>query len=513
MIADSYDASEYWEVTGNYYGVEARGVSPASVTILDRVRPGNFIVENTLNVDGVIASAGDYVVICRPNEKAYIYKNFAKGVGIRTSLLLEELPWIDEVAMLYDEKNQYIIMLMRRAVLNGNELVMYWFKSDLPLPSASRDLNRHRWTQVRSFNKLSFFATMALESTYKVFVATMITEVKRTAVINIIILNKDYSGLVTINKQIIDGKSIMEDIFLNKDRSWILIKQRGSAMMIHKVEAKRAEGLLYSHTEIHTPFEGTAIIGIYCTRMGMPFCVFESHGRYYLTEGEFFQGRVDKIPGYKTAAWTTSNNYVVLMIKNIHTQSTDKIVRKLVYFRRGFKGIYGVEELPTLNDWSLGDYQNNGFALLENGDDAILLKVKSMRPDQTDSNQPSLHTLITKKISITVTQQALQNQDASLVFKGSVPTEELPRGLFVDPGIYPPKQPDQPSESHTLLLIVMIVIVIVAAAGGYYAFMTYKKKKAKEDETKDTFYYLNQGKDNDASVDDSRNRITSEVVL
>ena len=473
-----FDFSTYCEFQGNYFGIELRGVNKDQAELRDRLRETGPKISSEFAVMPLVATAGPFVVMARLNSKMVLIKNYLQD-GSRSKLTLDELEAVDEIGMVEDSASNTLLIMARRETLQGNDFVLYWVKTDTAFPSSSSSLGFYKWSHVGSFIRLNFFSTIALEGSHHHYIGSLMNEARRAVLVFTFIFDKPYSQLLMINSQIIENKHILEDVFLNRDKSWVLIKQRGSTMTIAKADRKQGDSLLIAYNEVYKPFQDAAIIAAYCTKIGNSFCIYESASRFYFTEGEDLKGSFEKIPGYRTVGWTINNNFIGLLLKSLHVGMDETITRRIAVFKRGYIGVYLLYKLEgAVDDRILGENLNNAFALLETPDGAVILVTDRLKPTNTQLTQASSVNLpmVSNKIELMIHDSSLSAEHIKLVFKSENPQNEFVRGLFVDPGIYPPS--DDQSKSNTWLWVLIVLgVLVVAGVGGFLIYMYCTKWK------------------------------------
>ena len=479
----TFDLSGYATFEGNYNGLEIRGVGADKIEVKDRIRQNAIsIPKELLSGSNQVVAAGDYVAVSKPGNKMVLYYKFFEDAN-RKYLTLDELPSVCEASMIEDKTKTFIILILRRTTLNGNDLVLYWLKAGLSLPNYSRDLNVYRWSQVRMFSKLRLYQTSARENAINHFVLGLTGTARGHAMVNIIQFSLDYSQLLSINRQIMEGRSVYEDIFLGKDRFALYIKVRGQALMNTKFDNDLADSLLNGGTDLLV-IHGKPTIAVYCTKSSNPFCIYESHTRFFYHEGEDFKGSQEKILGFAVKAWTSSTNYIGMVVERIRTSEAEgPVFRKIVIFKRGNIGAYTGFPISGSHESVLDDELNSAFAIAEKDGEAVLLVADHLNSAEAAGLQQSATQslpVVSNKIEVVVKDANLNSDAFKIVFKGAAPETDLVRGVYVDSGTNSPQSQETEKESGSSFWVWIAIIVGILALGilGYFAYQYFQTKNS-----------------------------------
>lgn len=476
--AGIFNLDEYAKIEGNYFGVEVSGDQAGSIEIKDRVRSNSTTLRNSINLDGIVVAAGNFMATAKPGNKMVLHKDPLKAEG--SQVTLDDLPSVDEAVMVKDAETGHVLLVARMETIEGNKIILYWLEANQMLPTVSLNLKKHQWSSKHHLIRLNLFATKALEGSAKHYVVTTVSESRRAAFLYFLIFEKDFSSLMRSSMLPLQHRSIFEDLYLNADRKWIYVKQRGSSFMTLNINSVTGESITAVNVRVHRAIENAVVIAVYCLRSGPAFCMYETHARYVLVEHDSIKKIYPKIPGYETAAWLTSGEYIGILLKSTW-QKDGPANYKVAIYRHNFNGLYASYDIGAIDDVVLGENLMNTFALVESGAGVVLVTSHRLRKRQKllqqDPVSPSFP-LIADKIEVNIKADNLSGESLKFLFKAGDPSDQpVTRGVFVDKHSQNHSENQDSGRSSAFMWIVILIVVVLAAAGVAVYFLCLKKEK------------------------------------
>ena len=465
--AGVFDLNEYASIEGNYFGVEVTGPDANKIEIKDRLRSNSSKLPAGIVLDGIVVSAGEFMATSKLGEGLELRKD---PLTSSAYLKLEELSAVDEAIMVRDHDTGHVLLVARMETIDGNRFVIYWLEKGQSLPSLSRNLKSHQWKSSFHLIRMNFFATKILEGKSKHFVLSAVSESRRAALIFFFNFAKDFSALIGTSVQPFQHRSIIEDVYMNSDRIWIYIKQRGNSFLTLKINEATGDSIISMNVRVHRAIENAVVIAVYCLRTGPIFCMYETHARYILVENETIKKIYPKLAGYETAAWLSTGEYLGLLLRTTW-QRDSPASYVIVLYRHKFNGIYTKYDIGEIDDVVLGENLMNSFALVESAEGVVLVtssRLKKREKLLLQTQEAPSFPLVANKIEVNIKADNLIGDSLKFSFKSGDPSEQpVVKGIFVESTAVNPDEPSKSGSSTIWIVLAILVILIIVGCIAY----------------------------------------------